>query len=448
MKKIIQRYLENDYSEDDEKLLLEAVEKDQNMSEEIFSQMQMDESLNVYFSENNELAVNSIMNEVEKTHSVDLVMKRVKSIAKAKSRNRFVFSLAACAALLLCGFLIPYYLNSNVDLKQQDRSISEKYIHVSPGEVAVKQLENGVVLSFTGPAKYRVVNSMLVKLEKGLLISSVPKSGKGFTVSTPEGLIRDISTEFSTYVEFGKTNLKVLKGEVEVRLHHETDFVKVTETEQVSIFKRTISREGHFTQKGNIISINFGGFAQVTEETGASPAGNWNNVVAPLSPVPLEDNNGFPLQTTVHVSNSSVWKANYVEGSFPSSNLFLGRLKGGLFKSQNKSVKPLEISINSIPFKQYDVLVYYWQGRDDDKHIFTLQANDGETFNIERHNTKSTVTEHVFSPWQGEGENRSGNYFIFKELTGKDLIIRAGTPKRTDVHREWHICGIQVISRD
>ena len=448
MKKEIQSFLDNKLSEEGEKRLLNEVKVDEKLSAEVYSQLQIDESLNSFFDEENEAAVDSIMKEVDKSQAVNQVMVGVKEFERRKNRRRFIFSLATCAALLLCSFLIPYYLNDQSSKTLPSTAISEKFINVPAGKVIKQTFENGVQLSIKGPAKYLVDSSMLVKLNQGYLLANVSRSASGFTVITPDGVIRDISTKFSVKVQAGKTDLEVLKGEVEVRLHHEAEFTKVRELEKVSIFAKTISTVKSFNGVGDTISINFGGFAEVSGKTGAKFVGNWNNVGAPITPMALEDNTGEPLLTTVQLSDSSVWKADYVEGKSQSSNLFLGRLVVGQVKVVKEAVEPLEISLKEIPYKKYDIYVYYWQGRNNDKHVFTLQANNGPKFIVERHSRDSSASEFQFFRWQGEGKDRSGNYLVFEGLKGPNSKIKAGMPDRTDVHRQWHISGIQIISRD
>lgn len=448
MKKGIQSFLENKLSEEGENKLLNEVKADEKLSAEVYSQLQMDESLNSFFDEDNEAAVDLIMKEVDKSHGVDQVMRGVKEFERKKNRRRFTFSLAACAALLLCSFLIPYYLNDQTAKALPPPAISEQFINVPAGKLIKQTFENGVQVSIKGPAKYLVDSSMLVKLDQGYLLANVSKSASGFTVITPEGVIRDISTKFSVKVQEGKTDLEVLKGEVEVRLHNEIAFTKVRELEKVSIFAKTISPSESFDRTGDTISINFGGFAEVSGKTGAKLVGNWNNVGAPITPMPLEDNTGEPLLTTVQLSDSTVWKADYVKGNSQSSNLFLGRLMGGQVIGEKEAVEPLEISLKEIPYKKYDIYVYYWQGRSNDKHAFTLQSNDGPKYVVERHRVDSAVSESTFSKWQGEGENRSGNYFAFENLEGANVLIKAAMSERKDVHRQWHISGLQIISRD
>lgn len=450
MKKEIQKFIDSKLSQEQEKSLLEAVKNDDELSEEVYSQMQMNESLKYFFPKEEKNSVDSIMKEIDKLRAVDQVMSEVKKFEHNRSRRRFIISLAACAALLICSFLIPYHLNDTATDKIA--AVDESAVEFQALPVAKMHrltLENGVQVSLKGPAEYFIESPMKIRLNKGMLIASVPKNASGFTVSTPDGLVRDISTKFSVRVTSGKTEVSVIKGEVEVRLHHESQFTRLKELNKISLFPKTISPPSVFEASGNIISINFGGYAEVKGETGAEPASNWNNVGAPLHPRYLEDNTGDPLWTTVKLNNSTVWKATYVNGKTQSSNLFLGRLIGGaIINTRVETMKPLEIYLKGIPYDKYDVYVYYWQGRNNDKHIFTLQANDGPIYNITRHNKESSVNEFTFSRWQGEGENRSGNYFVFEDLEGENALIKAAMPNRTDVHRQWHISGLQIISRD
>jgi len=445
MRDEIQKFLDGELSGQREKELLEVVKSDESLREELISQAQMDESLSSFFEQDHEVLIDRIMNETDKLQAVSRVMEGVRK----SNRQRFIFSLAVCAALLLCSFLIPYFLTTKTVDGVKTNEVTKAFQNVPNQKKVEEKLENGVSLIIKGPAQYLIKDSMNVELNEGYLRALVPKSASGFTVTTPEGIIRDISTEFSVKVKNGKTELTVHEGMVEVRLHHEKEFAKVAELERVSLFQNTISLPQGIEQRGDVISINFGNEGKVTGETGLISVGNWNNVGTPLIDMPLNDNSGEPIATTVKLSEQSEWTANYVKGESQEAQLYLGRLVGGITKNQNaENVKPLEISIKEIPFEKYDVLIYYWQGRVNDKHVFTLQLNDGPKFNIERHNAQSTTSIHSFEKWKGEGDNRSGNYFIFEGVNGKNVIIKAGMPDRTDVHRQWHISGIQIVSRD
>ena len=98
----------------------------------------------------------------------------------------------------------------------------------------------------------------------------------------------------------------------------------------------------------------------------------------------------------------------------------------------------------------HDVTVWSGDGGGGlgEKHISTLQLNQGKAYTIERPNLQSKDSMNKFIAWSGEGTNRSGNYLKFENITGATALIRAHSPARTDVHRQWFsegkVHGIEV----
>ena len=74
MKKEIQKFIDSKLSQEQEKSLLEAVKNDDELSEEVYSQMQMNESLKYFFPKEEKNSVDSIMKEIDKLRAVDQVM--------------------------------------------------------------------------------------------------------------------------------------------------------------------------------------------------------------------------------------------------------------------------------------------------------------------------------------------------------------------------------------
>lgn len=96
-----------------------------------------------------------------------------------------------------------------------DSSISTGgVIKLSQGELELTY-ETGVQLLLMGPSEF-VVREAGGELRRGSLVASVPEAGQGFTISTPNGKVVDLGTEFGVVVDdFGISEVSVYKGKVE-----------------------------------------------------------------------------------------------------------------------------------------------------------------------------------------------------------------------------------------
>jgi len=80
------------------------------------------------------------------------------------------------------------------------------------------QLDNGVELVVEAPAQFQLDSALLLVLQDGRLSATVPPSGEGFTVQTPEADVIDLGTEFGVDVTAGLgSEVHVFSGEVEVK---------------------------------------------------------------------------------------------------------------------------------------------------------------------------------------------------------------------------------------
>ena len=87
-------------------------------------------------------------------------------------------------------------------------------LSLADGEVELTY-DTGVRLRLLGPAEFLVRESGGV-LEHGGLVASVPESGHGFTIETPNGKVIDLGTQFGVVVDdFGFSEVSVFEGKVE-----------------------------------------------------------------------------------------------------------------------------------------------------------------------------------------------------------------------------------------
>ena len=94
--------------------------------------------------------------------------------------------------------------------------IGQRYELLS-GRVDVA-LARGAPVVIDGPATWLLESEQRLRFDSGKLAARVPKSAIGFTVATPLAEVVDLGTEFGVEVDGGgKTEVHVLKGEVEVK---------------------------------------------------------------------------------------------------------------------------------------------------------------------------------------------------------------------------------------
>ena len=85
--------------------------------------------------------------------------------------------------------------------------------HLQAGAVVVA-LDVGGTARFEGPAVFEIIDANQIRLESGDLQARFEEPGHGFTVSTPEGAVVDLGTEFRVEVSGRESKVEVLEGRV------------------------------------------------------------------------------------------------------------------------------------------------------------------------------------------------------------------------------------------
>ncbi|MBN1911734.1 MAG: LamG domain-containing protein [Pirellulales bacterium] len=97
-------------------------------------------------------------------------------------------------------------------------------IQIQSGSIQITY-ENGVVVTLTGPATYRVIDEKFGYLQDGFALARVPERAIGFTINTPAGKIIDCGTEFGVTVGRDKqtgvvtADMRVIDGAVDVNVN-------------------------------------------------------------------------------------------------------------------------------------------------------------------------------------------------------------------------------------
>ncbi|NLE38338.1 MAG: hypothetical protein GX621_09975, partial [Pirellulaceae bacterium] len=100
---------------------------------------------------------------------------------------------------------------------------ADECIRLESGSVEVTYA-NGVAVSLTGPASYRIVDPTRGFLQDGFAMARVPDGAIGFTIDTPAGKIIDCGTEFGVTVDKDKetgvvtADMHVIDGAVDIDL--------------------------------------------------------------------------------------------------------------------------------------------------------------------------------------------------------------------------------------
>ena len=89
-------------------------------------------------------------------------------------------------------------------------------LQLSTGIVQL-ELFSGVSVVVEGPAEFSVVSPMHMVVQSGKLRAHVPEPAHGFRVSTRDGEVVDLGTDFAVDVTGNRSELHVLAGEVELR---------------------------------------------------------------------------------------------------------------------------------------------------------------------------------------------------------------------------------------
>ncbi|NQZ58761.1 MAG: FecR domain-containing protein [Lentisphaeraceae bacterium] len=320
-------------------------------------------------------------------------------------------------------------------------------------------LNSGVKVKVLDDTTYAISTDNSLKLISGHIQASVPPQAKGFIVETSNGIVRDISTKFSVKADKHKTEIFVLKGEVEVYFDKSSTKTIIKEHQAVALhkdkksiehipFKKHVPVVG-FEGSVNVISINLAINQRITGECGYIRAANWNNITSATNDIAMTNNLGAKTQTTLNTSHFKPFPTLEVpESKTNMQRLFKERLNKTVLPNDPELVKEtLEISLKNIPYQKYDIIVYYWIGRKATDHMFDLQINDSQKFRIHRPTADSSDSENEYTQWRGVGRNLSGNMLISQNCSGSTATVRATLPDEKGTYRSWYICGMQIAER-
>ncbi len=77
--------------------------------------------------------------------------------------------------------------------------------------------DSGAKVILEGPGVLAIVSTTAARLERGKLVAMVSDAASGFTIRTPDALLRDLGTEFGVEIDrSGRTSLCVFQGAVSV----------------------------------------------------------------------------------------------------------------------------------------------------------------------------------------------------------------------------------------
>ena len=92
--------------------------------------------------------------------------------------------------------------------------IGEGRIRLLSG-IAHIELFSGVALVIEGRADFEIHSPMEISVFGGKVRARVPDAALGFIVNTPDGLVRDLGTEFAVDISENESGIHVLDGEIE-----------------------------------------------------------------------------------------------------------------------------------------------------------------------------------------------------------------------------------------
>lgn len=217
----IDRYLDDDLSDNEIAELFEWVGADQANADQFARQTLLDQHAG----------------ELLSSGDIQLPVQPQSSRANAHFRRRIIWSIAAIAAasLMLAVFFqsgrngdrvspadavatIGYV--SHARLTGTDCSAGDQVgTGVLKLEVGIVRLDfdNGATVTLQGPARFEIISADTVSLDNGILTASIPESAVGFEVITPAMDVVDLGTAFGVSVGAdGETDVCVFEGEVEV----------------------------------------------------------------------------------------------------------------------------------------------------------------------------------------------------------------------------------------
>jgi hypothetical protein len=405
-------------------------------SKEDYQELQMHCLLEAELSDSDEL-LDGIMTELKSSKNKPK-LKPSHRLKKAQKSPRLIrWLLPACALLMIGCFVILNYIKqkSGNGLSQED------FITVVGDKTKIVVLKSGASIELKPNSKYRILGDNLMELIIGQLIATAPDKAIGFTVKTSQGKIVDLSTKFDVQTDSQQTKVKVLEGKVELVQTNNEDTLIVYEGETATMLNG--EHKLHITSKAPIaealiISLNFGPIS-VSAEAGLFK-GHWNNNKH-LPKTPVHDSLRRPTKMDVFVSQNS----SFILKNHPSKQLWSSCLHKK-WDGRSPPPRPLEISLKKIPFHKYDIYVYYSLGKEHNKenHVFDLSIGN-ESYEIHSSNKYGMPNQEKFIRWRGPSPDKSGNYQVFKSLTG-DTTIKASLDKlHKGTSHGWYISGIQIV---
>ncbi len=224
----IDRYLDNDLS--DEKLA------------ELFEWVGADEANADLFAR--QTLLDQHASELLQDGEIQVNVESVRSKASGRSRYHNVWITAALATVALLLFVVLQPGNDHQTVPPEnaiatiayesharlsDRDCSQGDV-IGKGllqlEVGIVRLDfaNGAMVTLQGPARFEIISKEKTRLESGILTASIPQSAVGFEVITPAVDVVDLGTAFGVSVGAdGETDVCVFEGEVEVSLTESAD---------------------------------------------------------------------------------------------------------------------------------------------------------------------------------------------------------------------------------
>ncbi|MEN3941243.1 LamG-like jellyroll fold domain-containing protein [Prosthecobacter sp. SYSU 5D2] len=231
---LIQRYLEDNLSEDEAACLLELLQKPGAEAGALHDRLLNQLSMDAMLQESRAAAL----------PSSPVVLP---AVARPKGKARFSFvTLTSVAALAAC---ITFAVTWLVDVTRPEPNVTyadaeattaavavlargvnvewEGESHapgspLSPGWLRLKsglaQIEfyQGARVTLEGPAQFRLISSSEAYCASGKLSAHVPPQAVGFRIETPKGTIVDLGTDFGLDLNDAAGELHVFKGEVEL----------------------------------------------------------------------------------------------------------------------------------------------------------------------------------------------------------------------------------------
>ena len=226
MDRLIDRYLDQDLSDDELADLFEWVAADSANADSFAAQTLLDQHTR----------------ELLKDTEVLFVSETSERDNKPRHRIQWIAAALMTVALLLFAVFQPDDDGHDVRPENAIATVAyESHARLSDREcfagdligIGVLELEVGIVrLDFTngamvtlqGPARFEIIDGARTRLDSGILTTSIPESAVGFEVLTPAMEVVDLGTAFGVSVGTdGETDVFVFEGEVEVNLSESED---------------------------------------------------------------------------------------------------------------------------------------------------------------------------------------------------------------------------------